>query len=104
MTNRKHPSHLFQVFPSISSDPEHKTILPLNERRQRMARIKELLDLFSENDYKIKYAVAKATLTCIMCGKPADAFRNRPSQFEYSISALCQECQEEYLGGKGRPH
>jgi uncharacterized CHY-type Zn-finger protein len=35
-----------------------------------------------------------AARTCVMCGKPATAFKDELSRREYEISALCQGCQD----------
>lgn len=32
--------------------------------------------------------------TCVMCGEPALAFRDELSKKEFSISGLCQKCQD----------
>jgi hypothetical protein len=62
-----------------------------------MERIHELISLFSENTYEIRYTNAKMMKICIMCGKPAVDFRDASSRIEYSISGLCQGCQDHYL-------
>jgi hypothetical protein len=53
-------------------------------------------------DYEVRYAHAKNTGTCIMCGKPAAPFENASARLEYSVSALCQGCQEVCFTGKSR--
>ena len=35
---------------------------------------------------------------CAMCGWPAGVFRDKLSESEYRISALCQRCQDEIFG------
>jgi hypothetical protein len=62
-----------------------------------MVKIYELLKIFSAPQYKATYARAKATGTCIRCGKPAKLFRDASAKFEYTVSALCQGCQDECL-------
>ena len=57
-----------------------------------------LLDIFSSPTYKANYAKAKATNTCIRCGKPAKVFREASARIEYKVSALCQRCQDECFG------
>lgn len=64
-----------------------------------MFKIQELTDLFSARDYDVKYALAKARGICIMCGNPADYFRDASAEIEYRISLLCQVCQDKYLAG-----
>lgn len=35
---------------------------------------------------------------CTLCGKRATEFRNSLSYKEYSISGMCQECQDKIFG------
>ncbi|MFC1821269.1 hypothetical protein ACFL9T_01065 [Thermodesulfobacteriota bacterium] len=65
-----------------------------------MTKLQQLLNVLSEPSYEASYAIAKANGKCIMCGNGANGFRDASSKLEYSISALCQKCQDEYLGGK----
>lgn len=39
-----------------------------------------------------------ANSACVMCGGPALEFRNELSQKEYSISCMCQTCQDDSFG------
>ena len=55
----------------------------------------ELLEIVSNTSYKVKYNIAKMSGTCIRCKKSVKIFRDRSSRLEYSISALCQTCQDE---------
>jgi hypothetical protein len=57
--------------------------------------IMDLLKVLSASTYKADYANAKATNTCIRCGKTVDTFSNISAKVEYLISALCQKCQDE---------
>ena len=36
--------------------------------------------------------------TCVMCGAPAQTFRNSISRTEYTISGMCQKCQDDLFG------
>ena len=38
------------------------------------------------------------TDTCISCGEPAKEFKNLISAKEYTISGLCQKCQDGMFG------
>jgi len=62
----------------------------------------ELLKIFSKSDYNARYAYSKATNTCIRCGESARVFRDASARLEYSVSALCQKCQDE-LFDKNEP-
>jgi uncharacterized CHY-type Zn-finger protein len=35
---------------------------------------------------------------CVLCGKPAQDFRDALSQREFSISGMCQDCQDKTFG------
>lgn len=35
---------------------------------------------------------------CVTCGKPATEFRDALSRKEYTISGMCQECQNSVFG------
>ena len=65
-----------------------------------MTQLEKLVRPSSSDGYILKYTHAKATCTCIRCEKPAYLFRNTGSIMEYNISALCQNCQDEFLDMK----
>jgi uncharacterized CHY-type Zn-finger protein len=56
------------------------------------------IDEFSEAAFGIKRTVAQDIKICVACGKPAEHFRDALSRKEYTISGLCQECQDEVFG------
>jgi hypothetical protein len=58
-----------------------------------------LQKLITEQDYQYRYHLAKAKGTCILCGERAVLFRSASSQLEYSVSGLCQECQDRLFEG-----
>lgn len=35
---------------------------------------------------------------CVTCSGPATSFRNAISRKEYSISGMCQQCQDDIFG------
>ena len=37
---------------------------------------------------------------CVECGRPAAKFRDTLSRHEYTISGLCQGCQDSIFGGR----
>lgn len=65
----------------------------------RVDKIMALLRRLGEADYEKNYADAKARSSCIICGRQARNFRSAAAKLEYSVSALCQKCQDEYLNG-----
>jgi hypothetical protein len=61
-----------------------------------------LYEVFSRPTYSSDYARAKAQQTCIKCGRPAVWFRDPYGRFQYSVSAICQECQDQVFYSKDR--
>jgi hypothetical protein len=41
---------------------------------------------------------AIAGATCVMCHGPATEFTDELSKKEFSISGLCQKCQDDFFG------
>jgi hypothetical protein len=62
-----------------------------------LERCGKLIELITNPDYPQSYAYAKSTGTCIGCGSVANAFKDASARLEYSISGLCQACQDEYF-------
>jgi hypothetical protein len=60
-----------------------------------MEKILELMEIVSRPNYNSDYSSAKAANTCIRCRRSAKKFRDGCSRLEYSVSALCQACQDE---------
>ena len=69
---------------------------------KNMERLEELIKILSEPAMGARYSKAKTTQTCKICGKPALGFRDAVSSFEYTVSAICQECQDKYLCADNR--
>lgn len=65
-----------------------------------MPRIEELLRRLSVSNYKSDLINAKARRICVICKEPAKAFRDKGAEFEYSVSAICQRCQDRYFNGE----
>lgn len=60
----------------------------------------ELVKICKSPDYKKKFIDSKTSKTCILCNMPANGFRDKSAELEYSISALCQTCQDTLYKGK----
>ena len=43
-------------------------------------------------------ATAKIEHTCVVCGKEANTFRDAISAREYTLSMMCQVCQDKTFG------
>ena len=61
-----------------------------------------LHEVFSRPTYRTDYARAKAQQTCIICGRPTVRFRDSSARFEYTVSALCQQCQDQLFYSRER--
>jgi hypothetical protein len=64
-----------------------------------MADLEQLQKILTGQDYRYRYQAAKAIGACILCGQRALLFRSASSQLEYSVSGLCQECQDRLFEG-----
>jgi len=62
-----------------------------------MTTLNALIKALSEPEVSLRDASARATHTCKLCGGPARRFRNTLSEFEYRVSAICQNCQDRYF-------
>jgi hypothetical protein len=62
-----------------------------------MEALEELIKVLSDPQVSIRNGWARATHTCKICEKNALKFRNASSEFEYRISAICQNCQDKYF-------
>ena len=62
-----------------------------------MTRLNELIEILSKPAVNERYSHAKATKTCKICGGSATRFRDDVSSCEYTISAICQSCQDIYF-------
>ena len=70
-----------------------------------MERLTELISILSDPATNARYGKAKSTRTCKICDGPARGFRDAVSAFEYTVSAICQACQDKYLyAANRRPH
>jgi hypothetical protein len=67
-----------------------------------MERLEELIRILSEPETRARHSKAKTTRTCKICGCQALIFRDAVSAFEYSVSAICQDCQDKYLCAANR--
>ena len=62
-----------------------------------MDRLQELIGALSDKDVLARSYAAKHNRMCKICAKPAKSFRTRFSELEYSISSICQACQDYYF-------
>lgn len=53
------------------------------------------IDDFLKQTFGVDRKEAITNNVCSLCKKPADKFRDALSQKEFSISGLCQSCQDK---------
>jgi hypothetical protein len=63
-----------------------------------MEKISEFIAILSDNKIQKRTANAKTNRLCKICGRPVSDFLDAKSEFEYQISAICEECQNYYMG------
>jgi len=83
----------------VEENMQSKVLRRTLGRRFTMADFVQLQKMLTEPDYRHRYHSAKATETCILCSERAVLFRSASSQLEYSVSGLCQECQDRLFEG-----
>lgn len=60
----------------------------------KASAIEEILDSISGEMFGHKRSTSIEGNTCVVCGKPAKEFKDELSRKEYSISGMCQDCQD----------
>jgi len=61
--------------------------------------ITEFLDGFARSIYGISRQDAIRSNTCLNCRGEAVEFRSEKCRTEYTLSGMCQECQDDFFGG-----
>ena len=59
--------------------------------------IVKLLDDVSSQAFGIKRTDALKAKLCTFCKKPAESFKDALSRKEYSITGMCQPCQDDFF-------
>ena len=62
-----------------------------------METLDELINILSDPEVSIRNCLARASGMCKLCGEDACNFRDAASEFEYRVSAICQNCQDKYF-------
>ena len=68
-----------------------------------MDRIRELIGVLGDEAVIARSFSAKRDQTCKICGQAADYFRTPFAELEYSISSICQVCQDYFFISNDRP-
>lgn len=61
-----------------------------------MGRLRELIDVLSDQNVQARTFRAKRTRICKICQKPAVVFESPFSRKEYQLSTICESCQKYY--------
>ena len=70
------------------------------EPSKKLPEMKEFIDKLSSNFFGRKRTDSIEREVCVSCGKEAKEFRDKLSEKEYTISGLCQACQDlTFMGG-----
>ena len=67
------------------------------DKEYDMQSLNDLIRALSEPEVSIRDTYARSTHTCKLCRRSARRFRDRVSEFEYKVSAICQRCQDKYF-------
>ena len=62
-----------------------------------MTKLQEMLEVLSAPNYRAMYLKARATSTCMRCGRLVKAVEGRWEDLEYKCSALCRNCRDYYI-------
>lgn len=63
-----------------------------------MEKISEFIAILSDEKIQQRTVDAKTNRMCKICGRPVSDFLDAKSKFEYQISAICEQCQNYYIG------
>lgn len=69
------------------------------EPSQKSSAMNEFLEAFSKSAMGRSRLECIKNNVCVSCGRPAVEFVDRLSKKEFSLSGLCQECQDSVFGG-----
>ena len=65
---------------------------------ERTKEMQETIDNISEKLFGKSLTNAQEGGVCVSCEREVKEFRNKLSLKEYSISGMCQECQDSIFG------
>ena len=65
---------------------------------KRSPTMQEIVDELSKPLFGTTQSEASSKHCCVDCGGAVDKFRDALSEKEYSISGLCQKCQDKIFG------
>ncbi len=66
---------------------------------KKSKEMEKALDALTQNMFGVRARTDMiAVEVCVTCGKKVGAFKDALSRKEYSISGMCQECQDSVFG------
>lgn len=65
---------------------------------EKSAETTAALDEIAKNLFGRSRTEAIKSKTCVVCGASVEAFRDALSEREFTISGLCQTCQDDVFG------
>lgn len=68
------------------------------EPAYKAKNIRTMLDNLAESVYGHSTSNSIKTNICVICNEPAIEFKDEISKIEYTISGLCQKCQDFAFG------
>ena len=84
----------------ILSVTVHLRLIGFDSGGLKMSRTQELISVLAEQEVIARATIAKAHSLCKICGQPATDFSTQRAAMEYSISMICQSCQDYYFAGE----
>ena len=70
------------------------------EPSKKSKLMEETLDTITENMFGVRRTTSIFHNLCVDCKENADIFKDELSRREFSISGLCQKCQDSVFGGE----
>jgi uncharacterized CHY-type Zn-finger protein len=68
------------------------------EPSEKSKEIEKALNCFSTTAYGRSRTDSIKNNICVFCGGPAEEFEDDLSRKEYTISGMCQVCQDNFFG------
>lgn len=69
------------------------------EPSKKNTMLTNFLDDFAQSTFGRSRSQSIKGNVCVMCGNQVGRFRDNLSLKEYTISGMCQACQDDFFGG-----
>jgi len=70
----------------------------MSEPSEKSAKMEEQLDDMSLKSFGRSRTGSIARNACVICGEDASEFKDELSRKEFTISGMCQSCQDKTFG------